>query len=39
VTEEQYTAFRWIIEGMLSRAAFEIEQADYLSPEYASMSV
>jgi putative AdoMet-dependent methyltransferase len=32
---EEYTTFAWIIEGMLTRAGFEIEQADYLAPEYA----
>lgn len=32
---EEYTTFGWIIEGMLTRAGFEIERADYLAPEYA----
>jgi ubiquinone/menaquinone biosynthesis C-methylase UbiE len=32
---EEYTTFAWIIEGMLTRAGFEIERADYLAPEYA----
>ena len=32
---EEYTTFGWIIEGMLTRAGFEIEQADYPAPEYA----
>jgi ubiquinone/menaquinone biosynthesis C-methylase UbiE len=32
---EEYSTFGWIIEGMLTRAGFEIEQADYLAPEYA----
>lgn len=34
VREEQST-FGWIIEGMLKRAGFEIEQVDYLTPEHA----
>jgi len=32
---EEYSTFGWIIEGMLTRAGFEIEQANYLTPEYA----
>jgi len=32
---EEYSTFGWIIEGMLTRAGFEIESADYLAPEYA----
>jgi hypothetical protein len=32
---EEYSTFAWILEGMLARAGFEIEQADYLTPEYA----
>ena len=32
---EEYSTFAWIMEGMLTRAGFEIEQADYLTPEYA----
>jgi hypothetical protein len=36
---EEYTTFGWIIEGMLTRAGFEIEQADYQHPNMPSMSV
>jgi putative AdoMet-dependent methyltransferase len=32
---EEYSTFTWIIQGMLTRAGFEIEQADYPTPEYA----
>ncbi|MEW6497925.1 MAG: class I SAM-dependent methyltransferase [Cyanobacteriota bacterium] len=32
---EEYSTFAWILEGMLTRAGFEIEQADYPTPEYA----
>ncbi len=32
---EEYSTFSWIIEGMLTRAGFEIVEADYLAPEYA----
>lgn len=32
---EEYSTFAWIIEGMLTRAGFEIEQVNYLAPEYA----
>ncbi len=32
---EEYSTFGWILEGMLTRAGFEIEQADYLTPQYA----
>jgi ubiquinone/menaquinone biosynthesis C-methylase UbiE len=32
---EEHSTFSWIIEGMLTRAGFEIESADYPTPEYA----
>lgn len=32
---EEYSTFSWIIEGMLTRAGFQIESADYPTPEYA----
>lgn len=32
---EEFTTFAWIIEGMLTRAGFEIERADYPAREYA----
>lgn len=32
---EEYSTFAWMLEGMLTRAGFEIEQANYLAPEYA----
>lgn len=32
---EEYSTFSWIIEGMLTRAGFEIASANYPTPEYA----
>lgn len=32
---DEYSTFGWIIEGMLTRAGFEIEQADYPTSESA----
>jgi putative AdoMet-dependent methyltransferase len=32
---EEYTTFGWILEGMLTQAGFQIEAANYLTPEYA----
>lgn len=32
---EEYSTFSWVLEGMLSRAGFEIIAADYFAPEYA----
>ncbi len=32
---EEYSTFGWILEGMLTRAGFAIEQADYRTPEYS----
>lgn len=32
---EEYSTFSWILEAMLLRAGFVIEQVDYLAPEYA----
>jgi putative AdoMet-dependent methyltransferase len=32
---EEHSTFSWIIEGMLARAGFQIETADYPTPEYA----
>ena len=32
---DEYSTFSWIIEGMLTRAGFEIESADYPTREYA----
>jgi ubiquinone/menaquinone biosynthesis C-methylase UbiE len=31
---EEYSTFGWILEGLLTRAGFEIEQANYRTPEY-----
>ncbi|MGF1609520.1 MAG: class I SAM-dependent methyltransferase [Kiloniellales bacterium] len=33
---EEYSTYAWIIEGMLTRAGFRIEAADYASGAYAS---
>jgi hypothetical protein len=33
---EEYSTFGWILEGMLTRAGFEIQGADYPTPEYAT---
>jgi ubiquinone/menaquinone biosynthesis C-methylase UbiE len=32
---EEYSTFGWIVEGMLGRAGFKIDQADYFTKEYA----
>jgi ubiquinone/menaquinone biosynthesis C-methylase UbiE len=32
---EEHSTFAWIIEGMLTRAGFEIVEANYLSPDVA----
>jgi len=32
---EEHSTFSWIVEGMLSRAGFKIEVAEYLTPEIA----
>jgi hypothetical protein len=33
---EEYSTFGWILEGLLTRAGFAIERADYPAPEYAA---
>ena len=33
---EEFSTFGWILEGLLTRAGFAIERADYPTPEYAA---